>query len=154
MRSLPDGGFVFANLVDFDSEFGHRRDIPGYAAALEAFDRRLPEIAGVLREGDLAIVTADHGNDPDWRGTDHTREHSPILAFGAGIAPGSIGRRETFADIGATVAGHLDVRQLAYRTILALAGNRHDAERRHVPSSFPRNAGRGRHARDARGVRS
>ena len=111
MRSLPDGGFVFANLVDFDSEFGHRRDIPGYAAALEAFDRRLPEIAGVLREGDLAIVTADHGNDPAWRGTDHTREHSPILAFGAGIAPGSLGRRESFADIGATVARHLDVRQ-------------------------------------------
>ena len=111
MRSLPDGGFVFANLVDFDSEFGHRRDIPGYAAALETFDRRLPEIAGVLREGDLAIVTADHGNDPAWRGTDHTREHSPILAFGAGIAPGSLGRRESFADIGATVARHLDVRQ-------------------------------------------
>jgi phosphopentomutase len=112
MRTIPDGGFIFANLVDFDSEYGHRRDIPGYAAALEAFDRRLPEIAGVLREGDLAIVTADHGNDPAWRGTDHTREHVPILAFGTAVAPGSLGRRESFADIGATVARHLDVRQL------------------------------------------
>ena len=108
MGRMPDGGFVFANLVDFDTEFGHRRDIPGYAAALEAFDRRVPEIAAVLRPGDLAIITADHGNDPSWRGTDHTREHTPILCFGPEVAPGSIGRRESFADIGATVAAHLD----------------------------------------------
>jgi phosphopentomutase len=109
MRRLPDGGLVFANLVDFDTEFGHRRDIPGYAAALEAFDRRVPEIEAVLQAGDLAIITADHGNDPSWRGTDHTREHSPILCFGPAVAPGRIGRRESFADIGATVADHLDV---------------------------------------------
>lgn len=109
MSGLPQGGFVFANLVDFDSEFGHRRDIPGYAAALEAFDRRIPEIKAALREGDLAIVTADHGNDPTWRGTDHTREHSPILCFGPGVAPGALGRRDSFADIGATVAAHLGV---------------------------------------------
>jgi phosphopentomutase len=107
MRRLPDGGFVFANLVDFDTEFGHRRDVPGYAAALEAFDRRVPEIWAALREGDLAIVTADHGNDPTWRGTDHTREQIPILGFGPGIPDGPIGRRETLADIGATVARHL-----------------------------------------------
>jgi phosphopentomutase len=106
-RRLPDGGFVFANLVDFDSEHGHRRDIPGYAATLEAFDRRVPEIAAALRAGDLAIITADHGNDPSWHGTNHTREHVPILAMGAG--PGAIGRRESFADIGATVAEHLGV---------------------------------------------
>jgi len=109
MQSLPDGGFVFANLVDFDSEYGHRRDVPGYAAALEAFDRRMPEIESVLRPGDLAIITADHGNDPTWRGTDHTREHTPILAFGPGVPSGSIGRRDTFADIAATVAAHLGV---------------------------------------------
>jgi phosphopentomutase len=109
MRRLPDGGFVFANLVDFDSEFGHRRDIPGYAAALEAFDRRIPEIRAVLQDGDLALITADHGNDPSWRGTDHTREHSPILCLGPDVEPGSIGRRESFADIGATVAAHLGV---------------------------------------------
>lgn len=105
--ALPPGGFVFANLVDFDSEFGHRRDVPGYAAALEAFDRRVPEIRAALRPGDLAIVTADHGNDPTFRGTDHTRETVPILAFGPGIAPGPVGRRPTLADIGASVSAHL-----------------------------------------------
>lgn len=109
MESLPDGGFVFANLVDFDSEFGHRRDIPGYAAALEAFDRRVPEIMAALRDDDLVIITADHGNDPSWKGTDHTREHTPILCFGPGVKPGAIGRRESFADIGATVLRHLGV---------------------------------------------
>jgi phosphopentomutase len=109
MARLPDGGLVFANLVDFDSEFGHRRDVPGYAGALEWFDQRVPEILGVLRPGDLAIITADHGNDPTWRGSDHTREHAPILCFGPGIAPRTLGRRESFADIGATVAAHLGV---------------------------------------------
>jgi phosphopentomutase len=106
---LPDGGFVFANLVDFDSEFGHRRDVPGYAAALEAFDRRIPEIEAALRDGDLVIITADHGNDPSWRGSDHTREHVPILSFGRGVTLGAIGRRESFADIGASVLTHLGV---------------------------------------------
>ncbi|MCJ2034694.1 phosphopentomutase [Methylobacterium sp. J-068] len=107
--TLPDGGLVFLNLVDFDTEYGHRRDVPGYAAELEAFDARLPEIAAALRPGDLCIVTADHGNDPTWAGTDHTREQVPILAFGPGIAPVRIGRRETFADIGATLAHHLEL---------------------------------------------
>ncbi|MBQ0823258.1 phosphopentomutase [Microvirga terrae] len=107
MKDLPDGGFVFANLVDFDSEFGHRRDIPGYAAALEAFDRRIPEIEAALKDGDLVIITADHGNDPSWPGSDHTREHVPILSFGQGVTQGPIGRRESFADIGATVLHHL-----------------------------------------------
>ena len=110
LKDLPDGGFIFANLVDFDSEFGHRRDIPGYAAALEAFDRRIPEIEAALRSGDLVIITADHGNDPSWRGSDHTREHVPILGFGPGLKPGSVGRRESFADIGASVLAHLGVR--------------------------------------------
>jgi phosphopentomutase len=108
-HALPDGGFVFANLVDFDTEHGHRRDVPGYAAALEAFDRRVPEIRAPLRPGDLAVITADHGNDPTFRGTDHTREHIPILAFGPGVAPGPIGQRATFADIGASVAKHLGI---------------------------------------------
>jgi phosphopentomutase len=107
VRRLPDGGLAFANLVDFDTDYGHRRDVPGYAAALEAFDRRVPEIWAALREGDLAVVTADHGNDPTSRGTDHTREHTPILAFGPGLSGGPIGRRETLADIGATIAKHL-----------------------------------------------
>jgi phosphopentomutase len=109
MRGLPDGGLVFANLVDFDSEFGHRRDIPGYAAALEAFDRRVPEIEAALSAGDLVIITADHGNDPSWQGTDHTRENVPILSFGPAVNPGGLGRRRSFADIGASVLAHLDV---------------------------------------------
>jgi phosphopentomutase len=105
LQTLPDGGLVFANLVDFDTDFGHRRDVPGYAAALEAFDRRVPDIWDVLRPGDLCLITADHGNDPTWRGTDHTREHVPILAFGPGAGRGPIGRRETLADIGAVYRG-------------------------------------------------
>ncbi|KAA2236376.1 phosphopentomutase [Salinarimonas soli] len=108
-RALPDGGLVFVNLVDFDTEFGHRRDVPGYAAALEAFDARIPEIWEVLGAGDLAVVTADHGNDPTWRGTDHTREHTPILAFGRDTPRGALGGRSSLADIGATVARHLGV---------------------------------------------
>ena len=102
-----DGDLVFANFVDFDTLYGHRRDIPGYAAALEAFDRRLPELEARLRPGDLVVITADHGNDPTFRGTDHTREHVPIVAFGPGIAGGVAGRRDTLADIGETVAAHL-----------------------------------------------
>ena len=109
VRGLKDGGFVFANLVDFDSEYGHRRDVPGYAAALEAFDRRVPEIEAVLRDGDICLITADHGNDPTWRGTDHTREQVPIIGFGPGAPIGSVGQRETFSDIGASIAAHLGV---------------------------------------------
>ncbi|KQP52571.1 phosphopentomutase [Methylobacterium sp. Leaf108] len=105
--ALTEGGLVFLNLVDFDTDYGHRRDVPGYAAALEAFDARVPEILDVLGAGDLCIVTADHGNDPTWAGTEHTREQVPILAFGPDVPPGPIGRRETLADIGATVARHL-----------------------------------------------
>jgi len=106
---LPDGGFCFINLVDFDTEYGHRRDIPGYAAALEAFDRDLPKLEALLRPGDLAVITADHGNDPSWPGSDHTREHVPILAFGPDVTAGSIGRRESFADIAATLGDWLGV---------------------------------------------
>ncbi|PSC06219.1 phosphopentomutase [Alsobacter soli] len=104
VERLAHGGLLFANFVDFDTEFGHRRDVPGYAAALEAFDARLPELEQRLRPGDVVILTADHGNDPTWRGSDHTREHTPILAFGPGLQPCPIGRRETLADVGATVA--------------------------------------------------
>jgi phosphopentomutase len=109
LKSLADGGFIFVNLVDFDTEYGHRRDIPGYAACLEAFDRRLPEIEAALKPGDLLLITADHGNDPTWRGTDHTRECVPVLILSPGIAPRAAGLRQTLADIGATVAQHLMV---------------------------------------------
>ena len=104
-----DGDMVIANFVDFDSEFGHRRDVPGYAAALEAFDARLPGLKARVRPGDLVVLTADHGNDPTWPGTDHTREHVPILAFGPGLGSGPVGRRATLADIGETVAAHLRI---------------------------------------------
>ncbi|HEX4891960.1 MAG TPA: phosphopentomutase, partial [Hyphomicrobiaceae bacterium] len=107
LAKVPDGGFVFANLVDFDSLYGHRRDVGGYAAALEAFDARVPELTGRMRFGDLLVITADHGCDPTWAGTDHTREQVPILAVEPGRSGGSIGRRETFADIAATAARHL-----------------------------------------------
>lgn len=106
---LPEGGFCFVNLVDFDTEYGHRRDVPGYAAALEAFDAMLPKLEAALRPGDLAVITADHGNDPTWPGTDHTREHVPILAFGPGIAAKPLGRRESFADIAATLGDWLGI---------------------------------------------
>ncbi|MGY2047596.1 phosphopentomutase [Methylobacterium sp. JK268] len=105
-RDLAPGGLVFVNLVDFDTEYGHRRDAPGYAAALERFDARLPEIRAALRVDDLCVITADHGNDPTWTGTDHTREQVPVLAFGPGQPAGPIGRR-LFADIGASLAAHL-----------------------------------------------
>lgn len=106
-RHLGEGGLLLSNFVDFDTQFGHRRDTPGYAAALEAFDARLPELLSVLHEGDLVVITGDHGCDPTWRGTDHTRECIPVLAFGPHIACCSLGRRTSFADIGATVAYHL-----------------------------------------------
>jgi len=107
MDEAGDGDLVFTNFIDFDSSYGHRRDVAGYAAALEAFDRRLPEISAKLKPGDLVVITADHGCDPTWPGSDHTREHVPILVFGLGIPGRNIGARPTFADIGETVAAHL-----------------------------------------------
>jgi phosphopentomutase len=98
-------GLIFSNLVDFDMLFGHRRDPVGYADALAHFDSRLPEIFGAMRDGDLLIVTADHGNDPTFRGTDHTREYAPLLVYSKGAWPGvDLGTRESLADIGQTIA--------------------------------------------------
>ncbi len=102
-----DGDLVFTNFVDFDSLYGHRRDIAGYAAALEAFDARLPEVTSRLKAGDLLILTADHGCDPSWHGTDHTREKVPVIGCGPGIGAGSLGVFETFSDIAETIAEHL-----------------------------------------------
>lgn len=104
---MPSRGLMFANFVDLDTDFGHRRNVAGYAAGLERFDARMGELLARLRAGDLVVLTADHGNDPTWSGTDHTREHVPILAFGPGVTGGVIGRRETFADVGATIADYL-----------------------------------------------
>lgn len=101
-----DDGFVFANLVDFDMLWGHRNDPEGYARGLEAVDSRLPELLGAMIEGDLLIITADHGCDPTTPSTDHSREYAPLIALVAGSsAPGgSLGERATFSDIGATIA--------------------------------------------------
>jgi phosphopentomutase len=104
--SLGDGGLLFANFIDFDSIYGHRRDVPGYAAALEAFDKRLAELLRRLKSADLLVVTADHGCDPTWKGTDHTREQVPVLVLG-GDSSRAIGARSSFADVGASVAAHL-----------------------------------------------
>ena len=107
MDKAGEGDLIFANYIDFDSLYGHRRDVPGYAAALEALDRRLPELLDRLRPGDLLILTADHGCDPTWRGTDHTRERVPVIGLLKGSDPRDIGIRDTFADIGESIAAHL-----------------------------------------------
>jgi phosphopentomutase len=109
MAMAADGAFVMVNFVDFDQDFGHRRDVAGYAQALEAFDRRIPELIAALRPDDLVVFTADHGNDPTWRGSDHTREQVPILCFSPTLGPGTIGIRPTFADIGESIARWLGI---------------------------------------------
>ena len=109
MEMAPDGGLVFTNFVDFDSEFGHRRDVPGYAHALEQFDARLPELIAKMRNDDVLLITADHGNDPSWVGTDHTREQVPILMFSPSLKSGSCGLRPTFSDMGQSLAHWLEV---------------------------------------------
>jgi phosphopentomutase len=116
MDGLKDGGFLMTNFVDFDTEFGHRRDPQGYGRALEAFDAELPRIFARLRPGDLLVLTADHGNDPTWAGTDHTREQVPVMTYMRGVTPGSFGLRLSFADIGQTIARHLGVGPLGAGT--------------------------------------
>jgi len=102
-------GISFLNLVDFDANFGHRRDPIGYGEALEAFDQRLPELLEAMQEDDLLLITADHGNDPTFTGTDHTREYVPLLVYSPSIAGGKLPLRETFADIAATIADNFNV---------------------------------------------
>lgn len=103
-RVAPDNSLIFTNFVDFDMLYGHRRDLEGYAKALEYFDERLPEIVNVMREDDVAFIVADHGNDPTAKGSDHTREQIPVLMFGKKLESGYVGTRDTFADVGQTVA--------------------------------------------------
>lgn len=117
IQTAGDGAFIFTNFVDFDMLYGHRRDVTGYAAALEHFDRRLPELTGSLQDGDLLILTADHGCDPTFPGSDHTREFVPFLAFGPGISPTDMGHRKTFADIGETGAKWLGLEGFGTGTI-------------------------------------
>jgi phosphopentomutase len=107
MPTLRDGGFLMTNFVDFDTLYGHRRDPIGYGKLLEELDASLPRVFAQMKEGDLLILTADHGNDPTWKGTDHTREQIPVLTFRKNTTPGSIGHRRTFSDIGQSIASHL-----------------------------------------------
>jgi phosphopentomutase len=106
VQGAEDGSLTFANFVEFDSKYGHRRDVSGYARALEWFDGELPRIFRHLRAGDLILFTADHGNDPTWTGTDHTRERVPVVATGVG--PRELGH-VSFADVGASLAAYLGV---------------------------------------------
>ena len=103
------GGLLFANLVDFDTLYGHRNDAEGFERALRQFDDALPSIRSALRDDDLLFITADHGNDPTTRSTDHAREYVPLLAIGEPVHPVSVGERETFSDLGATVAEWLNI---------------------------------------------
>jgi phosphopentomutase len=103
------GGLLFANLVDFDTLYGHRNDVAGFERALREFDDALPTIRSALREDDLLFITADHGNDPTTSSTDHAREYVPLLALGEPVHPVPIGVRDTFSDLGATVAEWLNV---------------------------------------------
>lgn len=112
MDRLPDGGLVMTNFVDFDTEFGHRRDPIGYGRLLEHYDTLLPQVFAKLREGDLLVLTADHGNDPTWKGTDHTREQVPVMTYMKGNRPGSFGHRKSFSDIGQSIAAHLGIAPL------------------------------------------
>ena len=108
--SQESTGLIFTNLVDFDSVYGHRRDPLGYAKALMEFDHRLPEITNALKEDDILIITADHGCDPTFKGTDHTREYVPLLVYGDKIKSGiNLGTRSSFSDIGKMILDYLDV---------------------------------------------
>lgn len=112
LRSMEEdySGLLFTNLVDYDMLYGHRNDVQGYSDALEAFDQKLPEIYARMNEGDMLIITADHGCDPTHPGTDHTREHTPMLCYQKGIGKGvDLGTRATYADISATILDFFDL---------------------------------------------
>jgi phosphopentomutase len=123
-----DRTLVFTNLVDFDQEYGHRRDVAGYARALEWLDGALAPLLAALGEGDLLVITADHGNDPTWAGWNHTREYVPVLVKGPAMPAVPLGRRETFADIGQSLAAWFGLEPLAHGTAFidaaATAGSR------------------------------
>ena len=110
-------GLIFANLVDFDTQYGHRNDVPGYAANLERFDARLKDLLPRLRPDDMLVVTADHGNDPTTPSTDHSREHVPLLVAGPAVKAGvNLGTRKTFADLGQTIADNFGVGEMEHGT--------------------------------------
>ena len=114
----PAGSLTFVNFVDFDMHFGHRRDVAGYANALHELDARLPEFMARLQPDDLVVITADHGCDPTAPGSDHTREHIPMIFFGPNVTPQELPTADTFSSIGATLARHLGVKPLSNGTAL------------------------------------
>ncbi len=120
MPSLNDGGFLMTNFVDFDTNHGHRRDALGYGKLLEAFDAELPRVFAQLEKDDLLILTADHGNDPTWPGTEHTREQIPVMVYGKSLTPASFGHRKSFSDIGQSVAAFLKLPKLGAGTSFLL----------------------------------
>jgi phosphopentomutase len=129
LASQTNRGLIYCNLIDFDMLYGHRRDVPGFAAALEEFDQAIPRIEKLMRPRDLLVIAADHGNDPTYKGTDHTREYIPILAFSPSqktAGPADLGVRNSFADVGATVFEALTGQtapQLAGNSFLSLLGS-------------------------------
>lgn len=116
LDEAPPGSMVFTNLVDFDSHYGHRRNPVGYALALEYLDKRLGPFMEKMREDDILILTADHGCDPTWPGSDHTREYIPVLWYGKGLKAQDLGERDTFADIGQSIAELFEVSRMEYGT--------------------------------------
>jgi phosphopentomutase len=123
IKALEDHtrGLIFSNLVDFDMLYGHRRDTEGFAKALEHFDTRLPEIESAMGGDDLMIITSDHGNDPTFRGSDHTREYAPLLVFGKSARPGTnLGTRSSLSDIGQTIASNFGLQLTAGTSFLQM----------------------------------
>ena len=114
INTAPDNSLIFTNLVNFDQDFGHRRDAVGYAKELEALDVRIPELLNAMSADDLLFLTADHGCDPTWPGTEHTREYVPIIAYHHQISSVNIGNRKTFADLGQTIAELFKVEAMDY----------------------------------------
>ena len=120
LKQADDKTLVFVNFVDFDSHFGHRRDVAGYANALEEFDKRMPELEALMQPDDIALITADHGCDPTFPGSDHTREHVPIVFFGQKIKNQNIGQRHSFADMGQTIAHYFDMKPMKHGQLINL----------------------------------
>lgn len=114
VKLAKDKTIVFTNFVDFDMTWGHRRDVKGYAQGLEYFDKRLPELINILQDDDIVFITADHGCDPTYKGTDHTRENVPVLMFGKKVVKGELGLRQTYADIGQTIATYFNLEPMNY----------------------------------------
>jgi len=120
VKSAENKTLIFVNFVDFDSHFGHRRDVAGYANALEEFDKRIPELEAIMQEDDIALITADHGCDPTFPGSDHTREHVPVVFFGKKVKSQNIEKRDSFADMGQTISHYFDINPLIHGRLIKL----------------------------------